>query len=254
MVTYGFTVAGDRAASLEGTIFGGFYRPPNNIWGGIGTIPSSTTARKPQATLAFDNRISNDLFCSAIKIQQHPTLTKPTSVVSAYGFTSPAVATSAAIEFLAMPGNTSDSMNITITTNLIVKPEQTGSYSWPAQLHKASIPTTSSEQLQNIFQPIPTAFGQIDVIEGGDMLGFGQFKDTLVCMQKIINHLTKVLVAYIRPSNVTWHKMARATMICSNQVTMLLASLNQNRFIYLDDACKMQKLLKSYETANIKKI
>ncbi|KAF7949538.1 uncharacterized protein EAE97_003047 [Botrytis byssoidea] len=108
MVTYGFTVAGDRAASLEA---------------------SSTTARKPQATLAFDNRISNDLFCSAIKIQQHPTLTKPKTVVSAYGFTSPAVATSAAIEFLAMPGNTSDSMNITITTNLIVKPEQAGSYS-----------------------------------------------------------------------------------------------------------------------------
>ncbi|KAF7906582.1 hypothetical protein EAF00_000861 [Botryotinia globosa] len=159
-----------------------------------------------------------------------------------------------------MPGNTSDSMNIAITTTVTSNPSrQVATGTWPAQLHKASIPTTSSGTIgnqtkQNMFQSISTTFGQIDVIESGDMPEFGQFKNTLVCMQRIINHLTKVLVAYIRSSNVTWHEMARATMICSNQATMLLALVNQNRFIYLDDACKIQKLLESYETANIKRI
>ncbi|CCD42304.1 predicted protein [Botrytis cinerea T4] len=79
------------------------------ISGEVSTDPDSTTAHQLQA-------------------MQYPTLTKQITAVNAYGYTSPAVATSTATEFLSSPKNTSDSMKSAIMTDLILELEHTDIY------------------------------------------------------------------------------------------------------------------------------
>ncbi|KAF7958965.1 hypothetical protein EAE96_002490 [Botrytis aclada] len=87
MVRYDITVAGDRAATLEASrTKSNFFQTLKGVLGNLGTVsrlcletllvakqylgriradPDSTTAQQPRAIASFENRISNDLFCSS---------------------------------------------------------------------------------------------------------------------------------------------------------------------------------------------
>jgi hypothetical protein len=113
---------------LDLETFVGGDNAPNNIWGGVVTYPSSTTPQQLQAMVNFGNNINNDPYGSAIGIWQYSTLTNQTIIINAYEYTSPIVAPPAFKEFLAIPGNTSDSMRITNMTDLTIELEQASGY------------------------------------------------------------------------------------------------------------------------------
>ncbi|PQE20413.1 FAD binding domain containing protein [Rutstroemia sp. NJR-2017a BBW] len=245
---------------LDLETFVGGDNAPNNIWGGVVTYPSSTTPQQLQAMVNFGNNINNDPYGSAIGIWQYSTLTNQTIIINAYEYTSPVVAPPAFKEFLAIPGNTSDSMRITNMTDLTIELEQAGGYrdsfitltfkndvrvlTKAIELHDALIPKIKAKAkgnwtMQNMFQPIPTVFGKIGAEKGGDMLGFDRFNETVV----------------------PWNGASQDKFFQS-QGDWLISELStyaksigkSNPFIYLDYAYKTQKPLESYGAKNVAKI
>ncbi|ESZ98876.1 FAD binding domain containing protein [Sclerotinia borealis F-4128] len=251
---------------LDLETFVGGDNAPNNIWGGVVTYPDSTTAQQIQAMVNFGNNINNDPDSSAIGIWKYSTSTNQTIVINAYEYTSPVVAPSAFTEFLAIPGNTSDSMRITNMTDLTIELEQAGGYrdsfitltfkndlrvlTKAIELHEALIPainkgSTGDWTMQNMFQPVPTAFGQIGAQRGGDMLGFDRFNETLVLFQ--------CYLAWNGAEQDDFFQSQGDSLI--SQLSDYAISLGQsNPFIYLDYAYKTQKPLEGYGAANIEKI
>ncbi|KAI9650549.1 hypothetical protein NHQ30_000566 [Ciborinia camelliae] len=251
---------------LDLETFVGGDNAPNNIWGGVVTYPDSTTAQQLQAMVNFGNNINNDPYGSAIGIWQYSTLTKQTIIINAYEYTHPVVAPPAFTEFLAIPGNTSDSMRITNMTDLTIELEQAGGYrdsfitltfkndlrvlTKAIELHEAFIPiinsgSTGNWTMQNMFQPIPTAFGQIGVQRGGNMLGFDRFSETLVLFQ--------CYLAWNGEEQDDFFQSQGDLLI--SQLSDYAISIGQsNPFVYLDYAYKTQKPLEGYGAANIEKI
>ncbi|QSZ35285.1 hypothetical protein DSL72_008154 [Monilinia vaccinii-corymbosi] len=251
---------------LDLETFVGGDNAPNNIWGGVVTYPASTTAQQIQAMVNFGNNINNDPYGSAIGIWQYSTLTNQTTVINAYEYTHPVVAPPVFKEFLAIPGNTSDSMRIASMTNLTIELEQAGGYrdsfitltfkndlrvlTKAIELHDAFIPkiksrATGAWTMQNMFQPIPTVFGKIGAQRGGNVLGLDRFDETLVLFQ-----------CYL-----AWHGAEQDEFFQSQgdlliqQLSDYATSIGQsNPFIYLDYAYKTQKPLEGYGAANIAKM
>jgi len=98
------------------------------LWGGVVTYPNSTTAQQLQTMVDFNNNIKNDPYGSAIGIWQYSTLTNATIIINAYEYTKPVERPVTFNEFLAIPGNTSDSMRITNMTDITNELEQAGGY------------------------------------------------------------------------------------------------------------------------------
>lgn len=98
------------------------------LWGGIVTYPNDTTGTHIKAMHKFGNEITNDRYASTISIWQYSTESDVNMVISAYDYTKPVARAPIFDEFLAIPGNTSDSTRITNMADLAFELEQPGGY------------------------------------------------------------------------------------------------------------------------------
>lgn len=94
------------------------------LWGGVVTYPYSTADQQISAIINFGDNIENDQYGSAITIFLKPSVTNETVVVNAYDYTKPVERPAVYNEFLAIPGNTSDSMRITNMSDITLELEQ----------------------------------------------------------------------------------------------------------------------------------
>lgn len=76
----------------------------------------------------FGNEVTNDRFASAISIWQYNTEADANIIISAYDYTKPEANAPIFNEFLAIPGETSNSLRLTNMTDLTIELEQTPGY------------------------------------------------------------------------------------------------------------------------------
>ena len=98
------------------------------LWGGAVVYPNDTTPAQLQALKNFADNVQNDPKASAIGIWQYTTQGGATIVLNAYDYMAPVVAPAAYDEFLAIPGNISDSMRLTNMSDLTEELEQPAGY------------------------------------------------------------------------------------------------------------------------------
>lgn len=94
------------------------------LWGGVVTYPNSTIEQQVDALIKFGDNIANDPYGSAITIFLTASASNTTTVVNAYDYTKPVERPAAYDDFLAIQGNTSDSMRISTMSELTVELEQ----------------------------------------------------------------------------------------------------------------------------------
>ncbi|EXJ79874.1 hypothetical protein A1O3_08159 [Capronia epimyces CBS 606.96] len=238
-----------------------------DLWGGVVTYPNSTADQQIDAIINFGNNIVNDQYGSAITIFLSASVSNTTTVVNAYDYTKPVVRPAAYNDFLAIPGNTSDSMRITNMTDLTIELEQAPGFrdTWLTGTFK---PTKGWMQLalqqqaimfdllwearphgnftvQTLFQPIPTIFSKHSVEKGGNVLGLDRFTDNLMLYQLYF----------------AWHGEDQDDLFngkghdAFNTVVDYTKKHNlYTEFEYLDYADISQNPLKGYGSANVKKI
>lgn len=95
-----------------------------DLWGGVVTYPNGTTQQQIDAMYKFTDEVTNDRFASAISIWQYSTTTDTNMIISAYDYTKPVARAPIFDDFLAIPGNTSDSLRFTNMTDLTIELEQ----------------------------------------------------------------------------------------------------------------------------------
>lgn len=98
------------------------------LWGGTVVYPNSTTPAQLQALKNFGDKIESDPYGSAIGIWQYTTQNAATIVLNAYDYTAPVVNPAAYAEFLAIPGNISDTLRLTNMSDLTYELEQAAGY------------------------------------------------------------------------------------------------------------------------------
>lgn len=98
------------------------------LWGGVVTYPNDTTQQQIDALYKFTDDVNNDPYASAISIWQYTTVTDANIIIAAYDYTKPEPKPPIFDDFLAIPGNTSDSLRITNMTDLAIELEQAAGF------------------------------------------------------------------------------------------------------------------------------
>lgn len=96
----------------------------DGVWGGLVSYPNSTLEQQVDALIKFGDNIENDPYGSAIAIFLTASASNTTTVVNAYHYTKPVERPAAYNDFLAIPGNISDTMRITNMSEIVVELEQ----------------------------------------------------------------------------------------------------------------------------------
>ncbi|PGH12794.1 hypothetical protein AJ79_04018 [Helicocarpus griseus UAMH5409] len=232
------------------------------LWGGVVTYPPSTSAKQISAFVNFVDNIENDPYASAIPIWYYNSTLGQTIVLNAFDYTKPVVAPPAFEEYLAIPGNTSDSLRIADMTNLSEELEQTPGFrdvfstvtfvNDGQVLHKmlelrdytiSYLTDVSSKwAMSNIIQPIPTIFAKNGVERGGNVLGLDRATENLVLLQTFLAWDDKAEDKIFR----------KAGTELTNKLSAYAKSLGKdNEYLYLAYALDNQDPLKSYGPENV---
>ncbi len=104
-------------------------------WGGVVSYPFSTLPQQLKALVDFTNNLINDPKGSAIVFLQTSFLSNETAVINAYDYTKPVARAPAYDEFLAIPGNTSDSTRIANLSDIVAELTQPAGYRYAMFLY-----------------------------------------------------------------------------------------------------------------------
>ncbi len=99
------------------------------------SYPFSTLPQQLKALVDFTNNLINDPKGSAIVFLQTSFLSNETAVINAYDYTKPVARAPAYDEFLAIPGNTSDSTRIANLSDIVAELTQPAGYRYAMFLY-----------------------------------------------------------------------------------------------------------------------
>ncbi|KAK2764445.1 hypothetical protein FQN54_009139 [Arachnomyces sp. PD_36] len=101
-----------------------FAFPFDSLWGGVVAYPGSTASDQISAFVNFNDNLKDDPFASVISIWQSTSEMPELVILNAYEYTKPEPNPPILGEFLAIPGNISDSMRITDLRDVTEELEQ----------------------------------------------------------------------------------------------------------------------------------
>lgn len=93
------------------------------LWGGLVVYPQSTIQTQFNALINFVNNIDKDPYAAAIVMPVYQSAVGADLILNAYDYTKPVPRPAAYNEFLAIPGNISDSTRITSMSSLAIELE-----------------------------------------------------------------------------------------------------------------------------------
>ncbi|KAK5087911.1 hypothetical protein LTR05_002127 [Lithohypha guttulata] len=233
------------------------------LWGGVVVYPNDTTPAQLQALKNFCDKIESNPYGSAIGIWQFTSQTDATIIINAYDYTAAVERPAVYDEFLAIPGNISDSLRITNMSDLTQELEQAAGYrdsfftltfkndirmyEKAIQMHNSYVELIKASEaagnwtLQDMFQPLPAIFAKHSVEMGGNMLGLDRFDENLVLWQTYL--------AWQAPDqDDLFHSFGDAFIAELKDYAISIGA--DNPFIYLDYAYKTQDPLASYGKEN----
>ncbi|KAH8812674.1 hypothetical protein F5884DRAFT_314949 [Xylogone sp. PMI_703] len=231
----------------------------SQLWGGVVTYPDTTEDQHIDALVKFCDNIENDPYASALSIFLYTSVSNQTVILNAYDYTKPVERPPIYDDFLAIPGNTSDTMRITniwdITNELeqatgfrdtfltltfkndarILKEVMKQQHAMVATLN--GIKPKGDWNVQTLMQPVPTIFAKHGLEKGGNVMGLDRFDENLMLFQYYI--------AWEGADQDELFNGLADTMV--NQVKAYSETLQvDNPFIYLDYADRTQNPLVGY--------
>ena len=174
----------------------------DGMWGGLVVYPETTIQDHFKALINFSNNVEKNPKSSAIVMPVYQSSAGADLVLVAYDHAEPVVRPAAFDEFLAIPGNISDTTAVTNMSNLAAALAGSttssvyfGTLTFANDLrvmteaHKIYMEilanlkekATGDWQIYILYQPLPPAYTKDSVARGGNVLGLERFNDQVLC-------------------------------------------------------------------------
>lgn len=192
--------------------------PASDLWGGVVVYPNRTADQMFDAMHKLVPKLHDDPYASVIMFGTYTSLDATTTFINLYEYTKPVARPPIFDDFLAVPGNITDTMRMTNMTDLVYELEQPEHYRWVSVvrfldqyssscrirfysltfkndirvMHKANElfneaveaikPIGSGDyKVQYLFQPFPAFYADRSKERGGNILGLDRNSDDLIC-------------------------------------------------------------------------
>ncbi|KAF2123686.1 FAD-binding domain-containing protein [Dothidotthia symphoricarpi CBS 119687] len=239
----------------------------DGLWGGLVVYPLTTIQAHFKALINFSNNIDKNPKGSAIVMPSYQSSAKADLILVAYDNAEPVVRPAAYKEFLAIPGNISDSTGIrnmsslaaelagvtthsvyfgtlTFANDLRVMTKAQEIYVDVVAGLKAK--ATGDWNIYTLYQPLPPAYWKNSVARGGNVLGLERFNGQVLC-------LYQPYISWQGAEQDALFQKAGADLI--SRIRAYAESIGaDNPYLYLDYADKTQDPLKGYGEVNVKKM
>ncbi|CAK7237138.1 hypothetical protein SEUCBS140593_009856 [Sporothrix eucalyptigena] len=240
--------------------------PNTDLWGGLVSYPNSTAAQQFSSLAAWPARLQTDPRATVIVFCSYASLTDTTVFVNSYEYTQPVARPPIFDNFLALPGNTSDTTRVTNMTSLVFELEQPEHYriryytltfvnderilAKTNDLFNDMVQDIKAEvdgdyKLQYLFQPLPRLYTDKGLEKGGNILGLDRTEDDLV--------LALLYISWVGEEHDELFE-SRAIQMKDDLHAYAASVGGDNEYIYLDYADETQDPLGSYGAANVAKM
>ncbi|KAF1833324.1 FAD-binding domain-containing protein [Decorospora gaudefroyi] len=233
----------------------------DEMWGGLVIYPNSTTSDHFQALVNFANNIDNDPKGAAIVMPVYQSAVGADLILNAYDYAEPVPRPAAYDEFLAVPGNISDTTGIRNMSSLAAELAGATTHSvyfgtltfandlrvmmkaheiYMDVLSNLKAKGTGDWGIYVLYQPLPPAYWRQSVAKGGNVLGSERFGDQVLC-------LYQPYISWQGAEQDALFQAAGAELI--DRIREYAESIGAgNPFLYLNYADKTQDPLASYGT------
>ncbi|OAL46185.1 FAD binding domain-containing protein [Pyrenochaeta sp. DS3sAY3a] len=239
----------------------------DGLWGGLVIYPETTIQDQFKALINFSNNIDKNPKGSAIVMPVYQSAVGADLILNAYDYAEPVVRPDAYKEFLAIPGNISDSTGIRNMTSLAAELAGATTHSvyfgtltfandlrvmtkaheiYKDVLANLKAKATGDWGIYVLYQPLPPAYWRNSASRGGNVLGLERFGNQVLC-------LYQPYISWQGAGQDALFQQAGADLI--NRIRAYAESIGaDNPYLYLDYADKTQDPLKSYGPDSVKKM
>ncbi|KAF1920383.1 hypothetical protein BDU57DRAFT_552788 [Ampelomyces quisqualis] len=220
----------------------------DGMWGGLVIYPETAIHAQFKALINFANNIEKNLKGAAIVMPVYQSAVGADLILNAYDYPEPVWRPAAYNEFVAIPGNISD------TTGLRNVFPRTGAQGVMTKAHKIYLDVlaklkakvTGDWEIYVLYQPQPPSYWQKSLEGGGNVLGLERFNGQVLCLYQ----------PYISWQGAEQDKLfqkAGADLI--KPICDYAESIGaDNPYLCLDYADNTQDPLKGYGEENVKKM
>lgn len=174
----------------------------DGMWGGLVIYPETTIQDQFKALINFSNNVDTNRKSAAIVIPLYQSKTSLELILNSYDHTEPVVRPTAFDEFLAIPGNISDTTAVTNMSDLAAAfASQNGTSVYfgtstfandlrvmtaAHEFYKDALAdlktkATGDWQIYTLYQPLPPAYWKDSAARGGNVLGLERFNGQTLC-------------------------------------------------------------------------
>lgn len=256
----------------------------DGMWGGIVIYPGTTIQDHFKALINFSNNVDNNPKSTVIVIPAYQSDVGADLILNAYDHAEPVIRPAAFDEFLAIPGNISDSTVLTNMSDLAAafagattSSVYFGTLTFANDLRvmikaheiykdvlaNLKAKATGTWEMYALYQPLPPVYWKESAARGGNVLGLERFNGQILCCKSNLTSRrrkrTDMLPVY--QPYLSWQgaeqdalfQQAGADLI--NRISAYAVSIGaDNPYLYLDYADSSQDPLVGYGAENVKKM
>ncbi|KAF3053543.1 hypothetical protein E8E11_011584 [Didymella keratinophila] len=178
----------------------------DGMWGGLVIYPETTIQDQFKALVNFSDNMDKNPKSAAIVIPLYQSRTGMELILNSYDHTEPVVRPAAFHEFLAIPGNISDTTAVTNMSDLAAAFASQngtsvyfGTFTFTNDLRVMTmahefykdtladlkVKATGDWQIYTLYQPLPPAYWKESAARGGNVLGLERFDGQTLCLYQI---------------------------------------------------------------------
>jgi FAD/FMN-containing dehydrogenase len=239
----------------------------DGMWGGLVIYPNTTIQDHFKALTNFSNNMDKDNKASVIVMPMYQSSVGADLILNAYDYAAPVVRPAAFNEFLAIPGNVSDSTAITNMSNLAGALAGATTHSvyfgtltfandirvmteahkiYMEVLDNLKAKAAGDWQIYVLYQPLTPAYWRKSESRGGNVLGLERFGDDVLC-------LYQPYMSWQGAEQDALFQQAGQDLV--DRIRAYAESIGADSpYLYLDYADITQDPLASYGAKNVKKM
>ncbi|KAL4802073.1 hypothetical protein BDV18DRAFT_164251 [Aspergillus unguis] len=240
--------------------------PASDLWGGLVRYPSDVAPELFEAFVNWPARLREDPHATVIIFCTYSSLKDTTVFTNSYEYTKPIPRPAVFDDFMALPGNLSDTTRIADMSSLAYELEQPTHYRiryytltfandirmlhetnevFHASVEKFKARVSGGYEVHYLFQPLPALYAERGVQNGGNILGLDRTSEDLI-----------LCLFYISWTGAEHDDLFEGQgMAMVDHLHEYAASIGaEHEYIYLDYADELQDPLGSYGRENVEKM
>ncbi|RAR12596.1 fad binding domain-containing protein [Stemphylium lycopersici] len=239
----------------------------DGMWGGLVIYPETTIQDHFKALINFSKNIDKENKGSAIVMPVYQSSAGADLILNAYDYAEPVPRPAVFDEFLAVPGNISDTTGIRNMSSLAAELAGATTHSvyfgtltfandlrvmnkaheiYMEELSTLKAKATGDWQIYVLYQPLPPSYWRQSAEKGGNVLGLERFGEEVLC-------LYQPYISWQGAEQNELFQTAGANLV--NRIREYAESIGaDNPYLYLNYADSTQDPLASYGSENVKKM